>query len=105
MTNINENLEDELDLEDEDEDDYLFDDDDWEDSAFPAKIATQYPGWHQLKIVNFNYSRLVEVKAWCAENVTNGRWEQVGWRSGCSTSVGIVIESARDAMMFKLRWS
>ncbi len=102
MTNINQDLDDNF---EDDDDDYLFDDDEWEDSAFPARIATEYPGWHQMKITGFTGNKLSEIKEWCNENITNGLWKQVGWNSGCSYSVGIVVEHARDAMMFKLRWS
>lgn len=95
-----------LDLEDdEDDDEYLWEDDDWEDSAFPARIATEFPGWHQMKITRFTSGTLFEIKEWCDENIVRGAWKQVGWKSGCSYSVGIVVENARDAMMFKLRWS
>lgn len=105
MTTLNENIELDDELEDDDEDWSLWEDDDWEDSAFPAKIAEQFPGWHQMKITRFTSGTLNDIKAWCAENVVNGKWQQVGWNSGCSYSVGVVIESARDAMLFKLRWA
>lgn len=103
MTNINELLEDDLDLDDED-DEYLWDEDYFEVSDFPQSVKDRFPGFHLMKITNFNGSKLVDVDAWCQDNVKYGKWERVGWRSGCSSSVGVVIENPRDAMMFKLRW-
>lgn len=94
----------EVDLDDED-DINIFDDPDWEDLAFPANIAEQYPGWHQLKITNFSGGTLNQINEWCKQNISHGRWKQVGWNSGCSYSVGIVVEHGRDAMMFRLRWN
>lgn len=103
MTNINSSFE--LDSNvDEDDDDFIFDDEDWEDSAFPQKISDEYPGWHQLKITNFTTTKLKEIREWCKTHI-KGSWEEVGWRSGCSYSVGIVVERGVDAMMFKLRWT
>ncbi len=105
MTTLNENIELNDELEDEDDDWWLFENDDWEDSAFPTRIANEFPGWHQLKISGFTSNKLREVREWCTENVTRGGWKDVGWSSGCSYSVGVVIENAKDAMLFKLRWS
>jgi len=103
MTNItNINLDDEL---EDDEDEFYLQDDEWEDLAFPERIANEFPGWHQLKITNFTNKKLTEIREWCTDNVTRGGWKDVGWNSGCSYSVGVVIENPRDAMLFRLRWS
>lgn len=102
MTNITNLIEDQV---EDDEDDYLLDDDFWEDADFPQRIKDQFPNYQLLKITNFNGATLSEIKAWCVSNITRGHWETVGWNSGCAYSVGVVIESARDAMLFKLRWS
>lgn len=91
--------------DDDDDDDFLLGDDDWEDSDFPARIKAQYEGWHLLKIANFNYTMLKEVKAWMAENCTRGEAKDVGWYSGCAYSVGVVIQHPKDAMLFRLRWN
>jgi hypothetical protein len=88
----------------EDEDDYLFEDDDWEVSEFPENIKQQYPGYYCLKITNFNSSTLSDILEWCKSNMTRGEWKRVGWNSDCSYSVGIVAENNIDASLFKLRW-
>ncbi len=103
MTNPNFEIEDLYD-EDDDDDAYIFDEDYWEDADFPAHIAQEYPSWHQLKIKNFTTKKLNEIREWCTENVHRGGWKDIGWRSGCSYSVGIVIENGRDAMLYRLRW-
>jgi hypothetical protein len=104
MTNIPSTEIDDLDEDDDDDDDYIFEEDLWEDLAFPARIADEYPNWHQLRIRNFTSNKLNEIKEWCAENIKRGKWNTVGWTSGCSSSVGVVIENGRDAMLYRLRW-
>lgn len=91
-------------LDDED-DDYFYDEDEWEDDDFPASIKNEYPEWFLLKITNFNGAKLGDVDVWMQENCTRGQHKRVGWYSGCSYSVGVVIENPRDAMMFRLRWN
>lgn len=90
--------------DDYEEDDYLYNEDEWEDDDFPLNLKEQYAGYHLLKIVNFNGSTLDEVKAWLVENCTRGDFKQVGWYSSCAYSVGVVIQHPVDAMMFRLRW-
>lgn len=102
MTEFTLEIDDEI---EDDEDDYIFDDDDWDDADFPQRYLDKYPGYHMLKIQNFNRGKLADIDRWCQLHLINGHYERVGWTSGCSTSVGIVIEDATDAMMFKLAWS
>jgi hypothetical protein len=82
----------------------LFEEDDWEDADFAPKINNKFPGWYLVKMIGFSSATMTPVEEWCRENVTLGRWEKVGWESGCSYSVGVVFEKPRDAMLFKLRW-
>lgn len=89
--------------EDEDDDDIITDDE-WEDSAFPDSVKDKYPGFHLLKITNYNSAKLQEIKEWGNANISHGSWEIVGWYSYCAYSVGVVIENREDAMLFKLRW-
>lgn len=91
---------------DNDEDDYneMYLEDDWEDAEFEKSVNDQYPGWKLVKMPSFTHSTFIKVEPWLAENVKYGEWKKVGWSSGCSYSVGVIFESGRDAMMFKLRW-
>jgi len=82
----------------------LFEEDDFEDGDFAPSINAKFPGWYLVRMQGFGWQTMGEVKEWCANNVRFGGWEAVGWTSGCSTSVGVVLESGKDAMMFKLRW-
>lgn len=82
----------------------LFEDDDFEDSDFAPSINSKFPGWFLVRMFGFTWQSMGEIKQWCTDNTCFGGWEAVGWSSGCSTSVGVVFESPKDAMMFKLRW-
>lgn len=78
---------------------------DWEDSEFPERIKNQYPGWYCMKLQTFNGATMEEVTDWLTENTKYGNYKKVGWYSNCAYSVGVMFESPRDAMMFKLRWN
>lgn len=82
----------------------LYEEDDWEDGDFNSKIHDQYPGWFLVKITGFIAKTFIEIEPWLNENVKFGAFKKVGWDSGCSYSVGVVFESSKDAMLFKLRW-
>lgn len=78
--------------------------DSWEDGDFAKGVNDKYPGWHLVKIIGFTSKSFTDIDAWLASNVKFGQYERVGWSSNCSYSVGVVFESGKDAMMFKLRW-
>jgi hypothetical protein len=86
--------------------DEMYEEDEWEDSDFQESISKQYPGWYLVKLPGFTAQMFHNVKTWLAEdgNVNYGRFETVGWSSGCAYSVGVIFQSGRDAMLFKLRW-
>ena len=84
--------------------DALWDDDDWEDADFEKTINAKYPNWYLVKLPAFNALTIKTIEPWLDDNVKYGKFEKVGWSSGCSYSVGVVFESGKDAMMFKLRW-
>jgi hypothetical protein len=91
-------------ISEEPENSALFEEDEWEDGDFVATINNQFPGWYLVKMLGFTWNTFIPVEEWCSENVKHGVWKKVGWETGCSYSVGVVFESPRDAMMFKLRW-
>ena len=78
--------------------------DSWEDPEFIAGVSEKYPGWYVVKLVGFTTKSFTDIDKWLASNVKFGGYERVGWSSGCSYSVGVVFESGKDSMMFKLRW-
>lgn len=82
----------------------IFDEDDWEDGDFQPSINAKYPGWYLVKLPSFTRHTFSKVDPWLVDSVKFGQYSKVGWDSGCSYSVGVVFESPRDAMMFKLRW-
>lgn len=82
----------------------LFEEDDFEDADFAPSINSKFPGWYLVRMYGFTWNTMSDIKDWCASNTKFGEWEAVGWSNGCSTSVGVVFESGKDAMMFKLRW-
>ncbi len=90
---------------DEDDLDELFEDDDWEDADFEKDVNEKHPGWYLVKLPGFTTLTFEKVRNWLEDdNIHFGRYETVGWRSGCAYSVGVVFESGRDAMLFKLKW-
>jgi hypothetical protein len=93
------NEDDELDDLDE-----MWEDDEWEDPDFEVSVNKKYPGWYLVKLPGFTAATFVKLEPWLADNVKYGEWQKVGWYSNCSYSVGVVFESPRDAMLFKLRW-
>lgn len=82
----------------------IFDEDDWEDRDFQPSINDKYPGWYLVKLPSFTRATFNTIDPWLVDSVKFGAYSKVGWDSGCSYSVGVVFESPRDAMMFKLRW-
>ena len=82
----------------------LWDEDDWEDADFQESINAKYPGWYLVKLPSFTRHTFDQIDPWLVDGVKFGQYSKVGWDSGCSYSVGVIFESPRDAMMFKLRW-
>jgi len=82
----------------------FFEEDEFPDLDFADSVNSKYPGWYLVRITGFIASTFSEMKPWLDENVKFGQFAKVGWSSGCSSSVGVVFESGKDAMMFKLRW-
>lgn len=82
----------------------MFEEDEWENGDFQHSIHAKFPNWYLVKMTRFTAAIYAEVAPWLEENVKFGKYERVGWSDGCSTSVGVVFEHGRDAMMFKLRW-
>lgn len=94
-----------VDVDEDDDDEYeMWEDDDWADAGLVESVNKEYPGWFLVKLTGFTHYSFIQIEPWLAENVKYGDWHKVGWRSGCATSVGVVFQSAKDAMMFKLRW-
>lgn len=89
---------------DDDDDWDVWEDDDWEDNEFLAKVSERLPGWHLMKMQNFNRSTFMQVEKWLKSNVKFGAYETLGWSAGCSYSVGVAFENGKDAMLCKLRW-
>jgi len=82
----------------------LYEEDEFPDLDFADSVNSKYPGWFLVRITGFIAATFSEMKPWLDENVKFGDFKKVGWDSGCSSSVGVIFESPKDAMMFKLRW-
>jgi hypothetical protein len=79
--------------------------DTWEVGDFQTGINDRFPGWYLIKMPSYSSRTFQVVRDWLADdNVHFGSYEAVGWDSGCSYGLGVVFESAKDAMIFKLRW-
>jgi hypothetical protein len=86
------------------EDDELLGEDDWEDQLQLNTLLKKYPSdWYIVKMVDFNHVTMAEIDDWLSDNMYH-KYERVGWHSGCSYSVGVIFENAKDAIFFKLRW-
>lgn len=89
----------------DDDFDELFEDDEWEDNEFESRMRKEYPGWYLVKLPGFTARKFEAVKEWLNDdNIQFGQYSTVGWSSNCSYSVGVVFESGKDAMIFKIRW-
>lgn len=96
----------ELELEDDDDidDDFYDYDEEWEDSVAYKKLLEQLPdGWNIVKVYNYTYTTLIDVREWCVENCL-GEYREVRWSSGCSYSTAVMFEQDMDTILFKLRW-
>lgn len=82
----------------------MFEEDEFPDLDFSATVNAKYPGWYLVRMTGFIASTFTEMLPWLEENVKFGQFKKVGWSDGCSSSVGVVFENGKDAMMFKLRW-
>jgi hypothetical protein len=78
-------------------------DDVWEDNPAIIKVRNRLPGWHIVKVVNFTESTLRDVRSWCEDTCCDA-YEEVGFYSGCSYTVGVAFSGHTDAVMFKLIW-
>lgn len=76
----------------------IYNEDDWEDQDFVESIHNKFPNWYLVKMLGFSASNMTEVEEWCSANTKFGKFQKVGWDSGCSYSVGVVFESAKDAL-------
>jgi hypothetical protein len=84
--------------------DEFMEEDEWEDYNTVESIKAKYPdSWSLVKIINFTENTLLDVKDWCRDNCT-GSYEQVGWGSDCSYTVGVIFEGLTDAVTFRLIW-
>jgi hypothetical protein len=92
-------------ITEDDYDDELLGEDEWEDYVALNDILKKYPpDWYLVKAVNFTYGTMNEMKQWCIDNC-QGKYDNVGWDSGCSYTVGVIFESHTEAILFKLTWS
>jgi hypothetical protein len=82
----------------------MFEEDEFPDADFVESIHSKYPGWYLIRITGFIASTFTEMRPWLDANTPFGEYKKVGWDSGCSSSVGVIFQSPKDAMMFKLRW-
>lgn len=100
--------------EDEDEflddeffdEDFLGDSEEWEDIPGVEAILQDRnipTDWKVVKVTNFFTKDLKEMDAWLKEHCGHP-YERFGWRSHCSTKVGVAFSSICDAIYFKLRW-
>lgn len=68
-------------------------------------VNKRFPDWTLMRITYFTHNTYNEIQEWLKDPVNSlGRYEIVGWSSGCSTSHGVVFERKIDAMLFKLTW-
>jgi hypothetical protein len=95
------------DWEDDDEydDEYYFGDYGIDNSNFtePEVIKIKGlipPDWILIKIAGYKPSDLKLAEDWCRENITEDMWKRVGWRSGCSSRVGLGFGDRTDAALF-----
>lgn len=82
----------------------MFEEDEFPDHDFVDSVNSRYPGWYLVRITGFIASTFNEMLPWLEENTKFGQFKRVGWSSGCSSSVGVIFENGKDAMIFKLRW-
>lgn len=65
--------------------------------------SSQLPDWHFIRLTNYNYRELDEIKNWLRENVL-GNYKRIGWDVSCPYEVGVIFELDTDAMAYKLTW-
>jgi len=107
MDEIDDILEEDDEDEDYEDEDYpygLLREDLWEDQPGYQKILAKLPkGWLIVKLINFNWRDMSEMRQWCKDNC-RASYKEVGFTSGCSTKVAVQFEDLVDATYFKLRW-
>ena len=94
MTNDTTELDDEFYEEDEEE---------FEDYSTMAQVIAQFPDDWILVRVMCGYQKMADMNEWLEENTT-AEFARVGWGGECSYSVGVMLESEMDAILFKLRY-
>jgi hypothetical protein len=66
---------------------------------------TGYPkDWHWFRLTSYSWSHLQELEEWCIDAPWHGDFRLVGVHTSCPYEVGILIENANDAMLYKLTW-
>lgn len=89
---------------DDDFDDFLEDDEEWEDQSTYDKLVKEMPsGWQMVKVIQYTAKTLIDVREWCEENC-QGRYKEVNWSGYCSYSTAVQFEFDMDTVLFKLRW-
>ena len=88
---------------DYDYDDTLIRDDKWEDLLAFRGIRDKYPVHYIMKVVGYSYKKFDEIKEWC-EEACEGDWQEVGWSTGCSSTVAVAFTNPSDAVLYKLRF-
>jgi hypothetical protein len=106
---------DQLDLADEDEEEFeddvyheddvdILGEDEWEDHPEAKKLYKAMPkGWIMVKVVNWNIRSMAEMEKWLVDNCRD-KFKKVGFSSGCAYNVAVQFADVVDATMFKLRW-
>ena len=94
MTNDTTELDDEFYEEDEEE---------FEDYPTMAQAIAKFPEYWTLVRVMCGYQKMADMDDWLSDNTT-ADYSRIGWGGQCSYSVGVMLESEMDAIMFKLRY-
>jgi hypothetical protein len=96
----------------DDDDDFLddaddfFEEDEFEDQAGMEWIKKDQKipdEWIIVKVIDFNANLLTQIDEWLMENCHN-TYKRIGWRSNCSTKVGVAFADPTDSILFKMRW-
>lgn len=65
-------------------------------------LSDSYKDWFLIKV---SYWQFDDIDDWLNDNVSENDYEKIGWESGCSSNVAVLLKNSQDALIFKMMFA